>query len=279
MASQSATATARGASEVPGVPALEVQGVTMRFGGLTALDDVCFEVPSGVVHGVIGPNGAGKTTLLNVLSGLQKPTAGTFTVHGDDAARWPAHRIVGRGGVVRTFQTVRLFSSMTVREHLVVAARAVGGSSAESRHDSVARVLDRLSLTAVADAKAASLPYGLQRRLELGRALASGPRLLLLDEPAAGLNPEERRRLGKDITELATEGVTVVLIEHHMDLVQSVCGTATVLNFGAVIAGGAIAAVMREPAVLEAYLGSGHDEQPAGADLDEAGHDDERARP
>lgn len=238
--------------------ALETRGLTMRFGGLTALDDVCIEVRVGCVHGVIGPNGAGKTTLLNVLSGLQRPSSGTFFIDGADAGRWPAHRIVGRGRLVRTFQTVRLFSSMTVREHLIVAARAVHDGNSATRRESVDRALERLSLTSVADSAAASLPYGLQRRLELGRALASEPKILLLDEPAAGLNPEERRRLGQDIVEIAAEGLTVVLIEHHMDLVQRVCATASVLDFGSVIADGSTSQVMSEPRVIEAYLGSGH---------------------
>ena len=234
--------------------ALVLQGVTQRFGGLAALNDVSFEVPTGTVQGVIGPNGAGKTTLLNILSGLQKPTLGKISVHGHNVNSWAAHRLVVAGGVVRTFQTVRLFGSMSVREHLAIAGRRAHGSTAAGNRAAV-EAAERLQLMHVLDTKASALAYGLQRRVELGRALASSPSILLLDEPAAGLNPSERDLLGNDLRSLAKEGVTVVLIEHHMDLVQSVCDQAVVLNFGEVIATGSIGDVMRDPVVLSAYLG------------------------
>lgn len=238
--------------------ALQAESLTQRFGGLTALDDVTFEVEPGGVHGVIGPNGAGKTTLLNVLSGLQRPTSGTFRVGGDPAGGWPAHRIVREARLVRTFQTVRLFGSMTVRQHLEVASRA--GASATSRSEQGAAVqesLERLRLVDVADEIAVELPYGTQRRVELARAISTKPRLLLLDEPAAGLTPEERRYLARDLKDLTDDDVTVVLIEHHMDLVKAVCQTACVLNFGRVISDGPIDHVMNDPVVIEAYIGSG----------------------
>lgn len=236
--------------------AVELRGITQRFGGLTAVDNVTIAVAPGTIHGVIGPNGAGKTTLLNILSGLQRPTSGTVVVGEQDVTRWRGHHYVTKARLVRTFQTVRLFTSMTVRENLSVAAQTVSPfSQAQSR---VVDVLERLQLTDLADDHAASLSYGLQRRVELARVLVSDPAVVLLDEPAAGLSPQERGDLAGLLHEMRDQGVTVVLVEHHMDLVHAVCQDCTVLDFGAVISRGSPEEVTADPAVLEAYLGGRH---------------------
>ena len=237
-------------------PAIELRGITQRFGGLVAVDDVSISVDPGRVHGIIGPNGAGKTTLLNILSGLQRPTSGKVVVGGEDVTRWRGHTYVTRARLVRTFQTVRLFSSMTVRENVMVAAQTLA-PHAEAR-ERVVEVLDRLELTARADEPAASMSYGLQRRVELARVLVAEPKVVLLDEPAAGLSPSERHDLAALLRELRDHGVTVVLVEHHMDLVHAVCEECTVLDFGKVISRGTAEEVTADPLVLEAYLGGRH---------------------
>jgi len=235
---------------------VELTGITQRFGGLTAVDDVSLSVDTGTIHGVIGPNGAGKTTLLNILSGLQRPTSGTVVVGGTDVTRWRGHRYVTKARLVRTFQSVRLFSSMTVRENVMVAGQTI--SSFYAARDRTASVLERLQLTHLADERATSLSYGLQRRVELARVLVAEPSVVLLDEPAAGLSPQERTDLAALLRELRDEGVTVILVEHHMDLVHAVCQQCTVLDFGAVISRGTPDEVTRDPVVLEAYLGGRH---------------------
>ncbi|HET6154125.1 MAG TPA: ABC transporter ATP-binding protein [Marmoricola sp.] len=236
--------------------AIETRSVTQRFGGLVAVDDVTLSVAQGTVHGVIGPNGAGKTTLLNVLSGLQRPTAGSVVVGGHDVTRWRGHHYVTKARLVRTFQTVRLFSSMTVRENVTVAARTVARTS-EAR-ERVERVLDRLDLTPLADEPATSLSYGTQRRVELARVLVAEPSVVLLDEPAAGLSPHERSELAALLRQMRDDGVTIVLVEHHMDLVHAVCEAVTVLDFGKVISRGTAQEVTEDERVLEAYLGGKH---------------------
>lgn len=235
---------------------IEVRDVSQRFEGLAALSDVSFSVDRAVIHGIIGPNGAGKTTLINVLAGLQRPTKGAVIVGGADVTRWPSHRLVSEARLVRTFQMVRLFSSMTVRENLIVAARIVAApAQARSRVD---EVIEQLGLTAVRSERATALSYGLQRRVELARVLVADPAVVLLDEPAAGLNPQERRELATLLTRMRDDSVTVVLVEHHMDLVHAVCESCTVLDFGRVISSGTPDEVTRDQAVLEAYLGSKH---------------------
>ncbi|TDB98511.1 ABC transporter ATP-binding protein [Actinomadura sp. 7K534] len=234
----------------------EARGVTRRFGGLTAVSDVSFTVAKGEIHGIIGPNGAGKTTLLNVLSGLQRPSGGSVLIGGEDVTRWPSHRLVTRARLVRTFQTVRLFSSMSVRENLMIAARATT-APAQAR-ERVEEVLGRLALDGLANEPGAALSYGLQRRVELARVMVADPAVVLLDEPAAGLSPQERGDLADMLREMRDSGVTVILVEHHMDLVHAVCENCTVLDFGKVIARGTPDEVTRDPAVLEAYLGGRH---------------------
>ena len=231
------------------MPLLEVQGVTRRFGGIVAVDDVSLDVREGEIVGLIGPNGAGKTTLFNLITRLYHPDAGEIGFEGRSLLRTPAHGVVRRG-IARTFQTVELFSSMTVLEHVLLGRHARRGRSARE-------LVEYVGLTGLAHRPARELPYGTQKRVELARALASGPRLLLLDEPAGGLNHEEVAALGGLIRRLRDDfEVTVLLVEHHMGLVMSVADRVHVLDFGRRIASGTPQEVQGDRAVIEAYLGT-----------------------
>jgi branched-chain amino acid transport system ATP-binding protein len=231
------------------MPLLEVQGVTRRFGGIVAVDDVSLDVREGEIVGLIGPNGAGKTTLFNLITRLYHPDAGEIGFEGRSLLRTPAHGVVRRG-IARTFQTVELFSSMTVLEHVLLGRHARRGRSARE-------LVEYVGLTGLAHRPARELPYGTQKRVELARALASGPRLLLLDEPAGGLNHEEVAALGVLIRRLRDDfEVTVLLVEHHMGLVMSVADRVHVLDFGRRIASGTPQEVQGDRAVIEAYLGT-----------------------
>ncbi|MFD4692008.1 ATP-binding cassette domain-containing protein [Streptomyces sp. NPDC058463] len=255
-------------------PALEISHLTKRFGALTALNDVTLTVEQGEIRGIVGPNGSGKTTLFNVISGLYRPSEGRVTGVGRDISRARPYQL-SLAGMARTFQNLRLFSQMTVRENILVvldrsrtstvwqyAVWPVGVLSNEHKLQAEAdRILNEYGLTAFADAHPQSLPYGIQRRIEIARAMAGKPSLLLLDEPAAGLNGEEVGQLSTIVRSIRDQGITVVLIEHNMGLVMSLCERITVLAAGSVIAEGTPAEVAATPEVIEAYLG---DSTPAG---------------
>ena len=232
---------------------LSVREITLRFGGIVALDRVSFDVQAGQVSGLIGPNGAGKTTAFNVITRLYTPDEGDLELDGTSLLRTPAHGVVGRG-IARTFQNINLFRSMSVLENVLVGSHVLGRGVRES--DALA-TLDYVGLAGRARQPAAALPYGIQKRVEIARALAAKPRLLLLDEPAGGLNHDEVTELGDFILRLrADHGLTILLVEHHMSLVMRVSDHVNVLSFGRRIAAGSPDEVRANPDVIEAYLGS-----------------------
>jgi branched-chain amino acid transport system ATP-binding protein len=252
---------------------LEVDDVTIRFGGLTALESVTFDIREGEILGLIGPNGAGKTTCFNVMTGVYQATSGRVLFDGAPLAKLKRHKIT-RLGIARTFQNIRLFKSMTVLENVMVGADAhskVGFWDAllrtprhrRSEAEATTRAKELLKLVGIRarhDELAANLSYGDQRRLEIARAMATGPKLLCLDEPAAGFNPAEKLKLMDLIRRVRDEGYTVLLIEHDMRLVMGVTDRIVVLEFGRKIAEGAPAEIRDNPAVIAAYLGVEEDD-------------------
>jgi ABC-type branched-subunit amino acid transport system ATPase component len=253
-----------------GAALLNAEHVTVRFGGVLALDDVSLQAGEGTVVGLVGPNGAGKTTLFGVLSGLVRPRSGRVLLRGTDVTRAPPQRRAHLG-LARTFQRIELFTELTVREHLVVAHRAhehrdrrlladlagLGGRSSPREREVVDRLLDMLGLAPMADQPAALLPLGTGRLVEVARALATEPAVVLLDEPTSGLDAEETTRLARALERTRSDvGVAVVLVEHNVDFVLELAEHVTVLDFGKSIATGTPPAIRANEAVQAAYLGS-----------------------
>ncbi len=250
-------------------PVLEMQHVEKHFGGVHAIDDFSVKIEKGKIHGLIGPNGAGKTTIFNNITGIYAPSAGKIIFDGQDITNTPPHK-VAQLGIGRTFQNIRLFSNLSVLENVIIASgldatynmpQAIFHSKKFNENEKflnekAMNLLEIVGLEDKCNEKASSLPYGHQRKLEIARAMALNPKLLLLDEPAAGMNAEESLDLVDFVKEIRDKfDITILMIEHHMDVVSNLCDYCTVLNFGKTIAVGTPAEIKVNPEVIRAYLG------------------------
>lgn len=253
------------------MPVLEIAGLAKNFGGVRAIDGFNLSLGHSGIHGLIGPNGAGKTTIFNTITGIYSPDQGSISFQGRDIGGLPPH-LIARGGIGRTFQNIRLFVNLDALQNIVIAGSAAMGygifeailrigrfrQEEKELRDRALFLLEAVGLTDKRHEKAGSLPYGYQRRLEIARALALNPKLLLLDEPAAGMNVSESLELVHFIRAIREKfDLTILMIEHHMDVVTELCGSVTVLNFGKTIVTGSVEEIKRDKRVIEAYLGSG----------------------
>lgn len=250
---------------------LYAENISVRFGGLTAVDNVSLRIKPGQIHAIIGPNGAGKSTFFNAVSGINKPSEGTISFLGKDITGLNQHQVAAQG-IGRTFQNIKLFNSMTVLENVICGCHMNVKSSMfqdmfgtkkqrleeEKLREECLELLKRVDLYDKRDLYSSNLPYGDQRKLEIVRAMATTPKLLMLDEPAAGMNPSETEELKQFIKKINSEGLTILLIEHDVKMVMSLADTITVLNHGAKIAEGSADAVRNDDAVIEAYLGKSY---------------------
>lgn len=255
---------------------LSLQSISRNFGGLQVLKDVNLTVPQGSIFGLIGPNGAGKTTIFNLITGLLKPTSGDIFFEGVSIVGRKPHRIT-RGGIARTFQNIRIFKEMSILENVIVGMHShldygplalllsLPAFRAQERRarERARELLSWVGLEQRAEDLADNLSYGEQRKLELARALATGPKLLLLDEPVAGMNSSEKTELMREVTNISKRGFTVFMIEHDMRFVMGLCQEIAVLNFGHIISQGSPEKVRHDPRVIEAYLGREDDDEPS----------------